>query len=63
MKTIQLALIFFFAGLGLAVLSMVLGPFGWSNASIASAAIAGVLGLAALILVLRDWKNPTEKSE
>ncbi len=63
MKTIQLALIFFFAGLGLAILSMILGPFGWKNASITSAAIAGVLGLAALVLVLREWKNPAEKSE
>lgn len=60
MKNLHIALIFFAIGLGLAILSMVLGPLGWVTASITSAVIAGGVGLAALFFALRAWKESTQ---
>lgn len=62
MKNIQIALLLFLTGFALAVISMVLGPLGWVNASVASGIVAGAFALAALFFALRAHRDSHHSS-
>ncbi len=59
----RLALIFFEVGLVLTLISMVLGPFGIADWSIAAAAVACITAIGGMYLAFSSWEEPEEKSE
>lgn len=56
----RMALNFFEIGLVLALVSMVLGPFGVTDWSIAAAVVACFIALAGMYLAFSSWDEPDE---
>lgn len=58
----RMALNFFEIGLVLALVSMVLGPFGVTDWAIAAAVVACFIALAGMYLAFSSWDEPDELS-
>lgn len=56
----KMALNFFEIGLVLALVSMVLGPFGVTDWAIAAAVVACFIALAGMYLAFSSWDEPDE---
>lgn len=66
MSNEKLAMLFFDIGLVLAMISMVIGPFGITNWALTTGVVACFFGIASLCLAFlnwEDWMGPDRRPE
>ena len=57
----KLALVLFYIGFVLMLVSMVIGPFGITNWAVTTAAIACCLALGTIVIAFQGWDIPPEQ--